>query len=115
MKLAAFLAIASSLLVIGGLYNVYNSMNEPTVSVPTPVYDSWMHWKQHHGKSYGNNAEEDYRLQMYAGNFDYIAKNEKPEHTFSMELNQFADMGLEEFLATYGGINGGLTSTADEE
>jgi len=104
MKLAVFLAIASSLIIAGGLYKAYTSTEQPNQKIPTPVYDSWQHWKKENGKSYGTNTEEDYRLQMFASNYEYIAKETKPEHTFEMALNQFADMELEEFVATFTGI-----------
>lgn len=104
MKLAIFIAIASSLMIAGGLYQAYSSVDKNSVSYPTPVYDSWAHWKKSNGKSYGTNTEEDYRLKMYAGNYQYIQDNTKPDHTFEMALNQFADLGLEEFVANFGGI-----------
>ena len=106
MKLAIALAIASSLLVAGGLYQAYNSIDQAVEPIPTPVYDTWIHWKQRNGKSYGTNTEEDYRLQMFAKNFQYITTKSKPHHTFTMNLNQFADMDLDEFIATFGGIKG---------
>lgn len=104
MKLAVFIAIASSLMIAGGLYQAYNSVDKTSVTYPTPVYDSWAHWKKHNGKSYGTNTEEEYRLKMYANNFQYIGDNQKPEHTFEMNLNKFADLGLDEFVANFGGI-----------
>ena len=104
MKPAIILAIVSSLVIVGGLYKAYGSVDKTMTSVPAPVYDSFIHWKQENGKSYGTNSEEDYRLKMFAKNFEFIKVETKPEHTFTMKLNQFADLSFDEFIASFGGV-----------
>jgi KDEL-tailed cysteine endopeptidase len=66
--------------------------------IPTPVYDSWSHWKQHYGKSYGSNSEEKYRAQVYYANFKTVMAANTEVRTYTLALNIFADLTSEEFL-----------------
>jgi len=52
MKLLA-LAVIAAIFTAGAVYHMAGQKN-----IPTPVYDSWMHWKQKWGRSYGTNTEE---------------------------------------------------------
>jgi KDEL-tailed cysteine endopeptidase len=74
--------------------------------IPTPVYDSWSHWKQHYGKSYGTNAQEKYRAQVYYGNYKIVMAANSQKNTYTLGLNAFADLTSAEFLKQNTGFNG---------
>lgn len=43
-----------------------------TSTIPTPIYDAWSHWKTANGKVYGGEAEAQYRLSVFAENFQIV-------------------------------------------
>jgi len=73
--------------------------------IPTPVYDSWVHWKQHNGKSYGTNTEESYRSQVFYANYKTVMTSNQAGNTYTLGLNGFADLTNTEFLTQYTGLN----------
>lgn len=104
------LGIVAATLVLGSI--VYFNHDETKVineEVPTPVYDTWIHWKSGHGKMYGA-AEEQYRLGVFYENFQKIQRhNEKELRTYDMGINQFMDLTAEEFKAYFlSGIKKGV-------
>merc|ERR1719469_936938 len=70
------IAITAALAVVAGVM-YFTAPVKTTLGVPTPVYDSWVHWKQANGKAYGTNSEEEYRLQVYAANFAEVMRQSK--------------------------------------
>jgi len=102
---SALIAITAALAVVAGVI-YFTGPTKTTLGVPTPVYDSWTHWKQKNGKAYGTNSEEDYRLHVYAANFAEVGRisNEHPATEF--ELNKFADLPSDEFASIYTGYLG---------
>lgn len=76
-------------------------LKSSTSSVPTPIYDAWVHWKQRYGKSYGTDNEDSYRLGVFYDNFKYVNANQPADGMYRLGLNQFADMSPAEFKKTY--------------
>ena len=74
--------------------------------IPTPVYDSWSHWKQHYGKSYGSNSQEKFRAQVYYGNYKTVMAANAQKNTYTLGLNSFADLTSAEFLKQNTGFKG---------
>ncbi|XP_037072121.1 procathepsin L-like [Pollicipes pollicipes] len=68
----------------------------------------WNAFKQEHGKAYANPIEEFFRMKVYADNKAYVDKHMKEyaegKHTFTVALNQFADLTTEEWSRTYKGL-----------
>jgi len=78
---------------------------ESATAVPTPVYDSWQHWKMRNGKSYGTDSEEQYRLSVFYANYKLVAEHQNDTSaTYTIGLNKFADLTQKEFAATYLGM-----------
>merc|ERR1719240_1718063 len=92
----ATLAVVSTVLYKGSLKN-----DDP---IPTPVYDSWVHWKQKNNKAYGTDTEEQYRAKVYYSNFKYVAKVNQSQKDYQLELNKFADLTGAEFKQQYLGF-----------
>ncbi|XP_068210621.1 digestive cysteine proteinase 2-like [Palaemon carinicauda] len=69
----------------------------------------WEDFKMTHGKSYTNAKEDLYRKAIFESNFKYIEEHNerfrKGEVTFSVAINQFADMTTEEFTAQMTGLD----------
>ena len=101
----ALIAITAALAVVAGVI-YFTGPTKTTLGVPTPVYDSWTHWKQNNGKSYGTNSEEDYRLHVYAANFAEVMRLSNEHSATEFELNKFADLPSDEFASIYTGYLG---------
>merc|ERR1712196_574059 len=63
--------------------------NDP---IPTPVWDSWVHWKQRNGVSFGTDSEDKYRASVYYNNFKYVKQVNNEQKDFTLSLNKFAAM-----------------------
>ena len=62
-------------------------------------------WSVHHGKVY-EPTERDYRESVYNSNVAKIVSHNAGNHSWSMNVNKFADLTAEEFKARYaGGLN----------
>merc|ERR1719469_470936 len=97
------IAITAALAVVAGVM-YFTAPVKTTLGVPTPVYDSWVHWKQANGKAYGTNSEEEYRLQVYAANFAEVMRLSNTQSSATFELNKFSDLPSEEFASIYTGL-----------
>jgi C1A family cysteine protease len=68
----------------------------------SPSFLDWMHA---HGKSYAA-TEMDYRMSVYSNNVARIEAHNAGNHSWSMAINNFADLTEEEFAARFvGGLN----------
>merc|ERR1719453_1233347 len=101
MKLLA-LAVVAAIFTAGAIYNM--SQKQTVSDVPTPVYDSWVHWKKRWGKSYGTNSEEDQRLKNFNDNYKVVMEHNSKKSTWSLTLGKFADMTTEEVAKNYTGF-----------
>jgi len=104
MKAILALTIIGSLLLGTAIYNMTSEKSGARLQnddIPTNVYDSWTHWKQKYGKSYGVDAEEQYRLRVYYDNFNKIANENSKGNQYTLALNEFADMTTQEFKKVY--------------
>merc|ERR1719272_506864 len=97
------IAITAALAVVAGVM-YFTAPTKTTLGVPTPVYDSWVHWKQANGKAYGTNSEEEYRLHVYAKNFAEVMRLSNTQSSATFELNKFSDLPSEEFASIYTGL-----------
>ncbi len=52
----------------------------------------WLSWKREHSKVYYNTREEGSRWAVWRGNYQLIMEHNKNNHSFSLGLNEFADM-----------------------
>jgi len=63
--------------------------------------DSFKSWIDKHNKNYVNDAEYIYRLGVYRQNLEYVEEHNRGHHTFTVAMNQFADLTVQEFSAMY--------------
>jgi len=71
-------------------------------------------WVQEHHKVY-NEDEVLYRFRVFKQNFDFVENFKSEEHTFTVELNKFADLTSSEFLEKYTGLHRPLIAVPDPE
>lgn len=102
-KLLFTLTIIGAVALSYGLLNM--AQNKPKLGnaqYEQEVLDAWNLWKQSQKKEYLGASEHDYRLGIFNTNYQLIKEsNAKPEHTFELGLNKFADMSAEEFQKVY--------------
>lgn len=71
---------------------------------------SFKNWQARFGKNYANDEEEAYRFLQFLDNWEMINDhNSKGEHNYTLGLNQFGDLSVEEFqYYVHGDLNGCL-------
>ena len=94
--------IAASAAVVLALAGVY-AFKQNSSTIPAPVVESFATWRMTYGKSYGNPSELQYRTKVFYTNYQKVAEIKKSGVSYSVALNQFADMTEEEFVAKYTG------------
>lgn len=77
------------------------SLNVPTQNIENHAFDAW---KIKYNKNYAV-KEEAYRVRVWLENLAYVESHNQRFHaglqTFELEMNEFADMGSDEFAAKY--------------
>lgn len=71
----AILSLLAVTIILGAGYVAYKHAQHSAAlmkDIPTPVYDLWTHWKEQNGKHYGGEAENQYRLSIFAENYESI-------------------------------------------
>eukprot|EP01016_Furgasonia_blochmanni_P026317 TRINITY_DN27_c0_g1_i1.p1 TRINITY_DN27_c0_g1~~TRINITY_DN27_c0_g1_i1.p1 ORF type:complete len:421 (-),score=148.91 TRINITY_DN27_c0_g1_i1:54-1316(-) len=102
-------AVLALLVVVGALVALQNHSNTntklntatPSVEVESWVYDLFTHWTQKNGRLYGSVEEKNYRLLVFRQNVLKIKEHNKQGKSYSLAVNQFADLTAEEFKAKY--------------
>jgi len=62
-------------------------------------------WQQQHGKAYLSFTEHKTRFSVFRANLDFINSHDAEARGFTVALNRFADMTLQEFAAWANGMN----------
>jgi len=52
----------------------------------------WQQWKTKYSKSYVDEAEESVRKLIWQDNWLFVKKHNSENHTFTVEINKFADL-----------------------
>ncbi len=65
-----------------------------------PSFETWM---GKYGRNYNNVTEYKYRRDVYNANLEKIARHNSEGHTWSMDVNNFADLTANEFRTRYAG------------
>jgi C1A family cysteine protease len=92
------LIIAGTALMAGAIYKMNGTLN-----IPADAAMQFVKWTQTHNKTYKCPAEQFYRLSVFANNLKKITDHNATNDTFTMALNQFADMTAEEFKTKMNG------------
>lgn len=100
------LTIASALAVTGGLFIMLNPKTENSSRflkslLIEDAWTAWTAWKMQNGRSYGTNSEETYRFAIFTQNYQLVQNFDGKSHTFTIGLNQFADLTFAEFEKIY--------------
>ena len=65
-----------------------------------PSFDTWIH---SYNRTYPNSSEYNYRQNIYLSNLVKISQHNSQNHTWTMGVNQFADLTSLEFKQQYSG------------
>ncbi|CAL9119282.1 unnamed protein product [Musa textilis] len=66
---------------------------------PSDMFEQWI---AEHGRTYASESEKSYRLGVFTRNLDFVnAFNQAGNYSYTVGLNDFADLTKEEFVATY--------------
>jgi len=68
------------------------------------VFPTFAAWAALHGKSYNGNDEFALREQIYTANVEKIEAHNAENLSYSMTVNDFADLTEDEFVAAYTGL-----------
>jgi len=74
-------------------------------TVPTWVYDSFDHWCTKFSKTYDSPTERTFRVGVYYTNIQYIYATNAKQSSFTLAVNQFADLTQAEFVEMYTGLS----------
>ena len=64
----------------------------PSLTVARTLSEQWHSWKTRHEKVYVDRGEENVRRQLWIQNRARISAHNRGNHSFTLALNQFADM-----------------------
>lgn len=56
------------------------------------LQEEWSSWKKQHSKIYSSSNDEDSKWTVWRENYHKIEEHNKANHSFSLGLNEFADM-----------------------
>jgi len=65
------------------------------------VEDSFVSWVRHNNKRYSHENEYQYRLSVYRQNLDFIENHNRLNLGFTVAMNKFGDLTLDEFKILY--------------
>jgi cathepsin L len=68
-------------------------------------------FKLKYSKSYSTPQEEERRFQIFSDNLKFVSEWDAEAKGFEVEINKFADLSIQEFVALYTGLN--ITKTYD--
>jgi C1A family cysteine protease len=95
----AIIAVVAAMCLIGA----WGSHNQ---TYPTWAYDAFDHWCHRYNMTFDTPADREYRMGIFFTNLMHIEEvNKNNEYTYTLGLNGFASMTVEEFLETKTGLN----------
>ena len=68
------------------------TLSLPSLSPARTLSEEWHSWKTRHEKVYVDRGEENVRQQIWIQNRARISEHSRRNHSFTLALNQFADM-----------------------
>ena len=94
--------IAATAILLGvALYAGIHQAHQ--AEIPQEVRAQFQKWKVSQNRLYGSPSEDHYRLSIFHKNLRMIEAHNAQAHSYTLGINQFADMTKEEFLAKYSG------------
>ena len=94
--------IAATAILLGvALYAGIHQAHQ--AEIPVEVRAQFQQWKLGQNRLYGSPSEDEYRLRVFYKNLQMIEAHNAQGHSYTLGINQFADLTTEEFLAKYTG------------
>ena len=90
-------AILLGVVLYAGIYQAHQT------EIPEEVRIQFQKWKRSQNKLYGSPSEDNYRLSVFYKALKMINAHNAGGHSYTLGINQFADLTKEEFLAKYTG------------
>ena len=103
MRKVAIIALLA-LLSAGAMYSLNTCMNTKRVAANSTIDVAFNNWLNAQNKMYASPAEKAYRMTVFAANYQKVAQDNQI-YSHRSELNQFADLTVEEFVSKYTGLN----------
>ena len=86
----------------------------PVVAVAdVPLTMSWADWKNHFGMTF-NGPEDATREQVFTNNLAFIESENARDLGYTLGVNQFSHLSLEEFQTQFTGAKGGSVLGSDD-
>ena len=96
------LIVATTALLLG--VALYAGIHEAHEShIPEEVRVQFQEWKLTENRLYNSPREEHYRLSIFYQNLQMINAHNSGSHSYTLGINQYADLSPEEFVAKYRG------------
>lgn len=117
MKAVLSLLLCVSASVSISVANPYSALKQELAWKEPITYDwdnldhaaSWKNWKSFFGKRYSDLEEESYRFLQFLSNWEMINEHNMGGLNWTLGMNQFSDLSVEEFqYAVHGHANGCL-------
>nr|CAH04631.1 cathepsin H [Suberites domuncula] len=83
------------------LVHVCSAFIPLVLPIPGLYEDYFKEWQEKHGKVYSTEEESQSRLKVFMKNVIYIDNHNKQGHSYELEVNEYADMTLDEFKDQY--------------
>lgn len=90
---ALVIIILTALAFAGSVYKA----NTNTSNIPMEVVEAFATWRVNHKRDYQTPAELVYRLGVFTHNYFLVKAHNNSNSTYTMALNHFSDMTVEEF------------------
>jgi len=84
----------------------------PIIISAFSVEDSFVSWVRLNNKKYSHDNEYQYRLSVYRSNLQFIEEHNRKNLGFTVAMNKFGDLTLQEFKAIYLTLN---VNVSDQE
>ena len=98
----ALVFVVGALVLLQNQTNAFTSTtNTPSAQVESYIVQLFAQWTHKHGKVYASNDEKIYRILVFRENVLKIQKHNSLKKSYSLAINQFADLTAEEFKAKY--------------
>lgn len=96
-----FWLILAAFVIAGSVH--FATKPHSKIEIPAKVREAYIRWSSTFGRLMATPEELEFRLRVFHRNFDFVEKHKlDSSKTFTVALNQFADMTDEEFKSKYG-------------
>ncbi|KAE9604623.1 putative ananain protein [Lupinus albus] len=99
IEMNQFIFCVCVILCLSSYSAMSQTFNESSVA---KIHEQWMFQYE---RSYANDIEKEKHLKIFIENLEYIEKfNNNANKNYKLGLNQFSDLTMDEFIASYTGL-----------